>query len=50
MKKGDISLAQKLKIEGGVRLKHMQDFFIEGNLSYSLEEMTSFSREAGGMV
>jgi hypothetical protein len=37
MKKGEISNAQELKTNGGVRLNHMQDFLLEGNVSYSLE-------------
>jgi hypothetical protein len=49
IKKADIKYAQDLKTQGGVRIKHMQDFFLEGNISYSLEEIASFSREAGGV-
>jgi hypothetical protein len=38
-----------MKTESGVRLSHMQEFFLLDNISYSLEEVTSFTREAGQM-
>jgi len=38
MKKGDISLAASLKVEGGLRLAHMQRFFMKDGFSYSLKE------------
>ncbi len=50
MKKAKSGEAQELKKQGGVRIKHMQDFFLDGNISYSLEEVASFSREAGGIA
>jgi hypothetical protein len=50
MKKGERREAQDLKKQGGVRIKHMKDFFLDGNISYSLEEVASFSREAGGIA
>jgi len=49
IKKGDSGLAEKLKVEGGVRINHMQDFYLDGDISYSLEEVASFSREVGRM-
>ncbi len=39
MKKGDISLAQEFKTESGVRINHMRDFFTDGSISYSLEQV-----------
>jgi hypothetical protein len=50
MKKADSGEAQELKTQGGVRIKHMQNFFLDGNISYSLEEVASFSRENGGVL
>jgi len=49
MKVGDIESAKELKKQGGVRVKHMQDFFLDGDISYSLEEVAAFSRDSGGM-
>jgi hypothetical protein len=37
MKKGDLSVAQQFKRDGGVRINHMQNFFLEDRVSYSLE-------------
>jgi hypothetical protein len=39
MKKGDISLAQEFKTESGVRINHVRDFFLDGSISYSLEQV-----------
>jgi hypothetical protein len=39
IKKGNIRLAQEFKTDSGVRIKHMKDFFLDGSLSYSLEEV-----------
>jgi hypothetical protein len=50
MKKGDMSLAQEFKTESGVRINHMKDFFLDGSVSYSLEQVASYSREEGGVV
>ena len=50
MKKGDITIAEQLKTESGVRINHMKDFILDGNISYSLEQVAEFSREAGGVV
>ena len=36
MKKGDISVAQQFKRDGGVRINHMQNFLLCGNISDSL--------------
>jgi len=49
MKKGSIVNAKELKQEGGVRVKHMQNFFLDGDISYSLEEVATFSRDQGGI-
>jgi hypothetical protein len=39
MKVGDAEMAIELKKQGGVRIKHMQDFYLDGDISYSLEEV-----------
>jgi hypothetical protein len=44
MKVGDLEKARALKKEGGVRVKCFQNFHIDGDISYSLEEVASFSR------
>ncbi len=50
MKVGDLEIAKELKKQGGVRVKHFQDFYLDGDISYSLEEVASFSRDQGGML
>jgi hypothetical protein len=39
MKVGNLELAKELKKQGGVRVKHFQHFYLDGDISYSLEEV-----------
>jgi len=49
MKLAGLNNAINLKTEGGVRIKHMQNFFLHEGFSYSLEEVARFTRESGGV-
>jgi hypothetical protein len=39
MRKGEIALAEKFKTQSGLRINHMKDFFLEGSVTYSLEQV-----------
>jgi hypothetical protein len=50
MKVGDLERPKELKKEGGVRVKCFKDFYLDGDISYSLEEVICFSRDRGRML
>ncbi len=39
IKKGDIGIAKEFKSENGVRINHMKDFFLDGSITFSLEQV-----------